>query len=106
MAQAVDVEDGHEIIQIVVRPEGQCLPNGAFPRLTISQKAEHPVAGASEKLFRTLPGSLQGHSSKYISWREAKEQTEAAASDHQVPKTIFLVHPVQTRQLRKHSFKS
>lgn len=101
MAQAVDVEDGHEIIQIVVRTEGQCLPNGAFPRLTISQKAEHPVAGEGEKKFRTLLGSLQGHSSKIISWREAKEQTEAAASDHQVPKTIFLVHPVPTQQLRK-----
>lgn len=36
------VEDGHEIIQIVVRTESQCLLDRVFPRLAISQETEHP----------------------------------------------------------------
>lgn len=44
LTQAVDVQDGHQVVQLVVRGEGHRLPHGAFGELAITQQAEHPVA--------------------------------------------------------------
>ena len=44
LTQAVDVQDGHQFVELVVRSEGHGLPHGALGQLSITQQAEHPVA--------------------------------------------------------------
>lgn len=44
LTQAVDVQDGHQVFQLVVRGKGHRLPHGAFGELAVAQQAEHPVA--------------------------------------------------------------
>lgn len=52
MAQAVHVEDGHEVVQVVVGSESHCLPDGAFGGLAISHEAVHAVAEAGQERLR------------------------------------------------------
>lgn len=48
LTQAVDVQDGHQVVQLVVRGEGHRLPHGAFGELAVAHQAEHPVAAGRE----------------------------------------------------------
>lgn len=44
LAQPVDVQDGHQVVQLVVGGEGHRLPHGALGELAIAEQAEDPVA--------------------------------------------------------------
>lgn len=48
LAQSVDVQDGHQVVQLVVGGEGHGLPHGALGELAIAQQAEDPVAAQTE----------------------------------------------------------
>lgn len=44
LSKAVDVHDGHHIVQLVVGGEGHGLPHRALGHLSVSQQAVHAVA--------------------------------------------------------------
>lgn len=43
LTQPVDVQDGHQVVQLIVGGEGHGLPHRALRQLSITQQAEHPV---------------------------------------------------------------
>lgn len=44
LTQTVNVQDGHQVVQLIVGGEGHGLPHRALRQLSITQQAEHPVA--------------------------------------------------------------
>ncbi|TNN60285.1 hypothetical protein EYF80_029450 [Liparis tanakae] len=50
LTQTVDVQDGHQVVQLVVGGEGHGLPHRALGHLSITKQAEHPIATARETL--------------------------------------------------------
>lgn len=50
LAQAVDIKNGDEVVQLVEAGKGHGLPHGAFRQLSVSQQAIDSVAGFVEVL--------------------------------------------------------
>ena len=44
LTKTVDIQDGHEVVQLVVAGKGSRLPNTALSGLTITHHAEHTIA--------------------------------------------------------------
>lgn len=50
LTQTVDVQDGHQVVQLIVGGEGHGLPHRALRQLSIPQQAEHPVTAHRHRL--------------------------------------------------------
>lgn len=49
LTQAVDVQDGHQVVQLVVGGESHGLPHWALRELSITEQAEHSIATISKR---------------------------------------------------------
>ncbi len=90
LAKTVDVKDGNQVVELVVRREGHGFPDATLRRLTVTNDAIHTVAGLVNVL------SSVGHTGSV-----AQALTQGTGGNIDEAQTLNMVKNQLSRELKK-----